>query len=65
MPVYYETDAASSRALREALPASFLILGEFPRDPAILEAGFVGRPLPGGNPAAATVLEKIEGILAG
>jgi CO dehydrogenase maturation factor len=62
VPLYFvlnKTNANTSLFLRRIIPAGNRIVGEFPHDLEILRAGFEGRALPGGNPAAAAILETL------
>jgi CO dehydrogenase maturation factor len=60
--VLNKTNAGSSRALRDALPDPSRIIADFGLDQCIQNAGFTGSPLPAGNPAAVSVIEKVEGM---
>ncbi len=67
VPLYFilnKTDESTSRSLRDTLPDQGRIIGEFPQDDVLTEAGLEGRPLPYGYPAAAAVIENMTARLA-
>ena len=65
VPLYLvlnKTDPETSAIIRNRLANPSLVIGEFLRDPVILEAGFDGLAFPAGYPAATAVAQRIEGL---
>ena len=63
IPLYFvlnKTNEVTSRALRNALSDTSRIIGEFPHDPGIFEAGLKGCAFTTKTPAAEAILAKIE-----
>lgn len=63
VPLFYvlnKTDAETSRTVRNAIPDTDRIIGEFMQNPALLAAGLEGRELPAGYPAVSEVVENIR-----
>ncbi|WP_292368051.1 P-loop NTPase [Methanoregula sp. UBA64] len=64
VPLYFvlnKTTAETLPILTKAVPDPSRILAVFPADLTIREAGFKGEALPGGNPAATAVIQRVEG----
>jgi CO dehydrogenase maturation factor len=67
VPLFFilnKTDAETSTALRDTIPDKSRIIGEFPLDPTLTEAGLEGRTFPSGYPAAAAVIGNVTARLA-
>jgi len=67
VPLFFilnKTDAETARELRETIPDKSRIIGEFPLDLTLTEAGLEGRMFPSGYPAAAAVIENVTARLA-
>ena len=68
VPLYFilnKTDEATSAALRDNIPDTTRIIGEFTLDPVLIEAGLMGQAVPSGYPAAAAVLERLAARVEG
>ena len=68
VPLYFilnKTDEATSAALRDTIPDTAQIIGEFTLDPVLIEAGLMGQAMPSGYPAAAAVLERLAARVEG
>jgi len=58
-------DEATSAALRDTIPDTTRIIGEFPFDPVLIKAGLMGQAVPSDYPAAAAVLERLAARVEG